>query len=159
MNVPLHPSEQRYSRISRADVLHQCDWPNLENRLPLSRVAVRELGSPAHLATTVAYPQSLVEHPQSDGSCQADCLIRMYVSWSDCSHKSNPSFHTISKVPWIVQVSAVVVVRIHRCVNDTHHNNSILKASEEDLGSKVMEQVEPGSSWHPALHPCSSPSI
>ena len=134
VNVRLRPSQQR-SHHQQSGFLHPCEWPILGNHC-LFRALWSESRENADIWLW------LVGHHNGE-SCQADCLIRMGVSWSDGSHKSNAPFHTISKIPWVIHVSAVVAVGMDQSVNDTHHNDPILKASLKDLGDKVVEQMAP----------------
>ena len=40
-------------------------------------------------------------------------------------------------------MSAVVIVGIDKSVNDSHHNDSMLKTQKKDLQNKVMNKMAP----------------
>ena len=61
----------------------------------------------------------------------------MGVCRGDSSHKPNSPFHAISEVPWIIQITAVMVVGVYNGVDNTHNHNSILKASQKGLSDEV----------------------
>ena len=72
------------------------------------------------------------------------CLVRVGVGSSDGCHYSNPSFHTITKVPSVCRVKAVFMMGIDKCVKEAQNHNAILKASQEHTGDQVMEMI---SQW------------
>ena len=59
-----------------------------------------------------------------------------------CSHQNaNPSFHAILKFPRIVPVVSVVVVGVHKSINNLHGHNPMLEASMKDLSDEIVEKV------------------
>ena len=66
------------------------------------------------------------------------CLISVGVGRSDGCHKADPSFHAITKAPRILEALTVLVMGINKGVNDAHHHDSILEASQEHMGDQVM---------------------
>ena len=78
-------------------------------------------------------------------SRQAHQLEDMGICRSNCSHKTNSTSHTISKVSMVIHISAVVDMGIKEGIDDTHHYNSILKASQENLGNQVVKKM--ASPW------------
>ena len=59
------------------------------------------------------------------------CLVRVGVGKSDGCHESNPSFHTVTKVPSICRVKAVFMMGLDKCIKKAQNHNAILKASHE----------------------------
>ena len=47
----------------------------------------------------------------------------MSVGRSDGSHKADPSFHAITKVPRILEALTVLVMGTNKGVNETHHHD------------------------------------
>ena len=85
-------------------------------------------------------------------SCEACCLVRVGVGRSDSRHEAGSPFHAITQIPGILDASTVLMMGIHKCVNDAHHHNPILEASQEHLGDQVMEKMVPP--WkHSGLSP------
>ena len=85
-------------------------------------------------------------------SSEACCLVRVGVGGSDSNHKADPSFHAITNVPRILDTSTVLMMGIHKRVNEAHHHDPILEASQEHLGDQVMEKM--ASPWkHSSLSP------
>ena len=74
-------------------------------------------------------------------SGQAKGLVRMGLCWGDSRHKPNSPFHAVSEVPWIVRMTAVIVVGVNKSVDNTNNHNSILKASKKCLRYEVVKQV------------------
>ena len=71
-------------------------------------------------------------------SCEACCLERMGVGRSDSSLKADSSLQAVTKVPRILDTSTVLMMRIHKRVNEAHHHDPMLKASQEHSGVQVM---------------------
>ena len=59
-------------------------------------------------------------------SSETSCLICVGVDRSDGRHKTNPSFHVITKKNF--EASAVLIIGINKGVKETHYHNSTLKA-------------------------------
>ena len=59
------------------------------------------------------------------------CLVRVGVGRSDGGHESNPSFQTITKIPSVCRIKAVLMMGIDKCVKDAKNHNTILKAPQE----------------------------
>ena len=55
------------------------------------------------------------------------------------------SFHAITKVSRILNVSAVLIMSINEGVNEAHYHDSKLETSQEHLGDQVMEKM--ASPW------------
>ena len=51
-----------------------------------------------------------------------------------------PSMHS-PKFPWIIRISAVMVVGMNKGVDNTHNHNSMLKASQKGLSGVVVKVV------------------
>ena len=85
-------------------------------------------------------------------SCEACCLAR--VGGSENSHKADPVFHAITKVPRILDASTVLMMDMYKGVKEAHPHDSILEASQEHLGGQVMQEMV--SSWK---YSCLSPKI
>ena len=68
---------------------------------------------------------------------EARCLVRMGEGKSDTCHEADPPSYTITKVSGILDTS-VLMMGINKCVNEAHHHDSILEASQEHLGDQVM---------------------
>ena len=76
----------------------------------------------------------------------------MGVNRSDSCHKADPSFYTINKVSRILDALTVLMMSIEQRVNEAHHHDPILEASQEHLGDQVMWKMV--SSWkHSGLYP------
>ena len=71
-------------------------------------------------------------------------LVRVDVSKSDSRHEADSPFHAITKSPGILDASVVLMSRNKR-VNEAHHHDPKLEASQEHLGEQVM--LEMVSSW------------
>ena len=69
---------------------------------------------------------------------QTNCLVGVGVGRSDGGHESNSSCHTITKVPSVCQVTAVLVMSIDECVKKTQNHDAILKASQEHPGDQIV---------------------
>ena len=67
-------------------------------------------------------------------SCEACCLVRVGVGRRDSRHEGDSPFQPITKVPRILDVSTVLMMGIHKCVNDADHHDPILETSQEHLG-------------------------
>ena len=74
-------------------------------------------------------------------SSQAKGLVRMGVFRGDSSHKPNSPFHAVSEVLWIIHLTAVIVVGVDKGVDNTHNDNSMLKASLKCLSDEVVKQM------------------
>ena len=83
----------------------------------------------------------------------ADRLVCMGISRSDGRHKANSSFHVIPEVPRMFNVSTMMVLRMDKCIDEAHHSDAKLEASQEYLGDQVEQEVTP--SW---LNVCLSPN-
>ena len=67
-------------------------------------------------------------------------------------------FYTITKVSRILDASTVLMMGINKCVNEAHHHDPILEASQEHLGDQVMEKMV--SPWmHSSVSPKRSKHI
>ena len=84
------------------------------------------------------------------------CLVR-HVAWYACGvgrrdsrHEGDSPFQTITKVPRILDVSTVLMMGIHKCVNDADHHDPILETSQEHLGD--LEKIV-----SPLKHSCLPP--
>ena len=73
----------------------------------------------------------------SDAGLQA-CVLLGHGSGS--RHEAGSPFHAI-KVSRILDASAVLMMSIHKRVNEAHHHDPILEASQEHLGDHVMEKI------------------
>ena len=71
-------------------------------------------------------------------SCQACCLVRVSVGRSDSRHETDSPFLAIPKVSRIFDVLAVLMMSINKRINEAHHHDPILEASQEHLGDQVM---------------------
>ena len=72
----------------------------------------------------------------------ADVRPLEYVSsgiLTDCGHETDSPFHAIPKVPRIIHFGGVMGV--DEGIDDTHHYDSILKASQKNLGDQVVEKM------------------
>ena len=58
------------------------------------------------------------------------CLARVSVGRSDGCHESNPSFHTITKVPSIPRINAVFMMGEDKSMKEAEDHNTILKTSQ-----------------------------
>ena len=65
----------------------------------------------------------------------------MGVSRSDSRHKADPSFHAITKDSRTLEALTVLVMGMNKGVNESHHHDPILKASQEHLGDQVMQKM------------------
>ena len=74
-------------------------------------------------------------------SRQAGYLVCVSVGRSDSRHEADSPFHAITKVSMILDASAVLMMRINKRVNEAHHHDSILKASQYYLGDQIMEKM------------------
>ena len=63
------------------------------------------------------------------------------VRWGERVHKPNSPFHAIPEVPWIIQVTAVMVVGVNKGVDNTHNYNSSLEASQKSMSDEVVKQM------------------
>ena len=80
------------------------------------------------------------------------CLVRVSVGRSDSRHEADSPFHAITKVPRILHASTVLMMSIHKRVNEAHHHDPTLEASQEHLGDQVMEKMV--SPWkHSSMFP------
>ena len=73
-------------------------------------------------------------------SCEACCLVRMAVGRSNSRHEADSPFYAITKVSRILDASTVLMMSIHKRVNEAHHHDPTLEASQEHLGDQVMEK-------------------
>ena len=90
-------------------------------------------------------------------SCEACCLVRVGAGKSDSRHEADSPFHTI-KVSRVLDASTVLMMGMNKCVNEAHHHDSVLEASQEHLGDQVMEKMV--SPWkHSSLSPKRSKHI
>ena len=71
-------------------------------------------------------------------SSETSCLISVGVCRSDGRHKADSSLHAITKVPGIFDNSTVLMMGINKSIMEGHHNNIILKASQEHPGDQIM---------------------
>ena len=62
----------------------------------------------------------------------------------DGCHETDSSFHAITKVSRIIDAS-VLMMSINERVNEAHHHDPILEASQEHLGDQVMKKT--ASPW------------
>ena len=74
-------------------------------------------------------------------SSKTRCLICVGVGRSDGCHEANPSFHAITKISRILEALTVLVMGINKGVEEAHHHDSILKASQEHIGDQVMQKM------------------
>ena len=74
-------------------------------------------------------------------SCEACCLPCIGVGKSDNCHEADSLFHTISKVSRNLDESTVLMMGINKCVNEAHHHDPILEASQEPMNDEVMEKM------------------
>ena len=73
------------------------------------------------------------------------CMVRVSVGRSDGCHEADSPFHAIPKFSRILNVSAVLTMSINKGVNEAHHHDPILEASQEHLSDQVMEKM--ASPW------------
>ena len=78
-------------------------------------------------------------------SCYASYMVRVSVGRSDGCHGADSPFHAIYKISRILDVSAVLMMSINEGVNEAHHHDPILEASQEHQGDQVMEKM--ASPW------------
>ena len=69
-------------------------------------------------------------------SCEACCLVRIGVSKSDNCHKADSLLKTKSKFSRNLDESTVLMMGINKCVNEAHHHDPILEASQEHLNDE-----------------------
>ena len=69
---------------------------------------------------------------------KTNCLVRVGVGRSDGSHESNPSCQTITKVPSVCRIKAVLMMGIDKCVKEAQNHNAILKTPLEHPGCQVV---------------------
>ena len=80
----------------------------------------------------------------------------MGVRKSDSCHEAGSPFHAITKISRILDASTVLMMGVNNRVNEAHHHDPILEASQEHLGDQVMEKI--ASSWkHSSLSTKRSP--
>ena len=70
--------------------------------------------------------------------CKTRCLIRVGQGRSDGRHKTNPSFHAITKISRILRMLAMFMMGIKKSIKEAQYHDSILKASQEHSGDQVM---------------------
>ena len=67
-------------------------------------------------------------------------------------------FMPITKIRGIIDASTVLMMSTHTRVNEAHHHDPILEASQEHMGDQVMEKM--ASPWkHSSLPPKRSEHI
>ena len=84
-------------------------------------------------------------------SSEACCLVRASVGRSDSRLEADSPFYRITKVSRILDATTVLM-GIHKGVNEAHHHDPILKASQEHLGDQVMEKMV--SQWKHSSMSC-----
>ena len=119
------PNQLRF-RPQRHEFLHLCKWPILESRCLFLHVVARGLKRFGYLAFDSQQAKLLVKN-NKQASSQAKGLVRMGVCRSDSSHMPNSPFHAVSEIPWIIQMTAVMIVGANKGVDNTHNHNSILE--------------------------------
>ena len=75
------------------------------------------------------------------GSCQADGLVRVGISWCDSRHESNLPLHAILNSSWVVHVVLVIIVDVHKSINKTHDRNPMLQASMKYLSAEIIQYM------------------
>ena len=71
-------------------------------------------------------------------SSETSCLICVGVGRSDGRHKANPSFHAITKISRILKALAVLMMGIDKGIEEAHHHDTTLKASQEHSGDQFV---------------------
>ena len=56
-------------------------------------------------------------------SCEACCLVRVSVNEADSP------FHAMTRIPWIIDASTVLMMSMDKCVDEAHHHDPTLEAS------------------------------
>ena len=68
-------------------------------------------------------------------------LSNVSVGRSDGSHEADSPFHAIHEVSRIFDVPAVLMKSTNKRINEAHHHDPILEASQEHLGDQIMEKM------------------
>ena len=63
----------------------------------------------------------------SSGSRQANSLVRVGICWGDSRHKSNSPLHAILNSSWVVHVVPVIIVDVHKSINNHQNNGPMLE--------------------------------
>ena len=70
-------------------------------------------------------------------SSETSCLICVGVGRSDGRHKANSSLHAITNVPTIFD-NSTVMMGIDKGIEEAHHHDTTLKASQEHSGDQFV---------------------
>ena len=71
----------------------------------------------------------------------ACCLVRVSVGRSDGCLEEDSPIHAITKIQWILDASAVLMISVDKRVNEAHHHDPMLEASQEHLSDQVIDKM------------------